>query len=67
MAWQPAEQAVQVAELGPVVPSRIETCPVARLLMLAGMKNGEILRGPLFRKFVCCASMVPNPPMPEPI
>ena len=49
MAWQPAEQAVQVAELGPVVPSRIETCPVARLLMLAGMKNGEIFRGPLFR------------------
>ncbi len=41
-----AEQAVHVARLGPLAPKRIETWPDARLMMVPGMKNGEILRGP---------------------
>ena len=41
-----AEHAVQVARFGPLAPNRIDTCPAARLMMDAGMKNGEILRGP---------------------
>ena len=45
-AWAPEEHAVQGAEFGPLAPNRIETCPAARLMMLDGMKNGEILRGP---------------------
>ena len=67
IAWAPAEQAVAVAELGPAVFSLIETCPAARFAMLAGIKKGEIFRGPFFRKFLCSCSMVPNPPIPEPI
>src|SRR5205814_3171328 len=39
MAWADAEQAVQVAELGPLAPKRIETWPEARLMMAEGMKN----------------------------
>src|SRR5437588_10299095 len=35
-------QAVAVAELGPLAPVRMETYPAARLMMVAGMKNGEI-------------------------
>ena len=46
MACADAEQAVQVAEFGPLAPKRIETWPAARLMMAAGMKKGEIRRGP---------------------
>src|SRR5262249_52477927 len=45
-AWAPDEHAVQGAELGPLAPKRMDTCPAAKLMMLEGMKNGEILRGP---------------------
>src|SRR5271169_1975909 len=41
IACAEAEQAVQVAELGPFAPKRIDTCPAARLMMADGMKNGE--------------------------
>ena len=41
-----AEQAVQVAEFGPFAPRRIDTCPAARLMIVAGMKKGDIFRGP---------------------
>ncbi len=50
MACAEAEQAVHVAELGPLAPKRIETWPAARLMMAAGMKNGEMRRGPPSRK-----------------
>src|SRR5438270_336371 len=43
------------------------TCPAARLMMAAGIKNGEILRGPPLSKFVCSRSMMSNPPIPEPM
>src|SRR5947208_13545307 len=40
-----AEQAVQVAEFGPLAPNRIDTWPEARLMMADGMKNGEMRLG----------------------
>src|SRR5436309_1664641 len=43
------------------------TCPAARLMIAAGMKNGEILRGPPLSRFECSRSMMSNPPMPEPM
>ena len=65
MAWAEAEQAVQVAELGPLAPKRMETWPAARLMMAAGMKNGEIRRGPPSSSALCSRSIVVNPPMPD--
>ena len=47
MACAEAEHAVHVAELGPLAPNRIDTCPAARLMMDAGMKNGKCDGGPL--------------------
>jgi hypothetical protein len=65
MACAEAEQAVQVAELGPLAPKRIDTWPAARLMMAEGMKNGEILRGPPSSNALCSRSIVVNPPMPD--
>ena len=65
MACADAEQAVQVAEFGPLAPNRIDTWPAARLMIADGMKNGEILRGPPSSSALCSRSMVVNPPMPE--
>ena len=65
IACAEALQAVQVAELGPFAPNRIETCPAARLMMAEGMKNGEMRRGPPSRYALCSRSMVPKPPMPD--
>jgi hypothetical protein len=65
MACAEAEQAVHVAEFGPLAPSRIDTCPAARLMMAEGMKNGEIFRGPPSIRFRCSRSIVVNPPMPD--
>ncbi len=66
-AWAEAEHAVHVARLGPLAPNRIDTWPEARLMIDAGMKNGEILRGPPSSSALCSRSMVANPPMPEPM
>src|SRR5580700_1317981 len=60
-------QAVAVASFGPLAPSRIETWPAARLIMAAGIKKGEILRGPPSNRAVCSRSMISNPPIPEPM
>ena len=65
-AWAPEVQAVQVQELGPLAPVRIETQPEARLAMAEGMKNGLMRRGPCFIRVSCSRSMVANPPMPLP-
>ena len=46
MACAEAVHAVQVARFGPRALKRIETWPAARLMMDAGMKNGEMRRGP---------------------
>src|SRR5271165_893181 len=60
-------QAVAVASLGPLAPYFMDTCPAARLTMAAGMKKGEILRGPPSRSAKCSRSMMSNPPMPDPM
>ncbi len=65
MACADAEQAVHVAELGPFALNRMETWPAARLMMDAGMKNGEIRRGPPSMSALCSRSMVLNPPIPD--
>jgi hypothetical protein len=54
-----------VARFGPLAPNRIDTCPAARLAMAAGMKNGEIFRGPPSSRAMCSRSIVPNPPIPD--
>ncbi len=65
IACADAVHAVQVARLGPRAPKRIETWPAARLMMDAGMKNGEMRRGPPFISSMCSRSMVWKPPIPE--
>ena len=42
-------------------------CPAAMFTMTAGIKKGEILRGPPCSRLVCSRSMISKPPMPEPI
>ena len=42
----PVVQAVTIAKFGPVIPYLIDRWPEIMLMMLAGTKNGEILRGP---------------------
>src|SRR5687768_3681466 len=60
-----AVHAVQVARLGPRALNRIETCPAARLMIVAGMKKGEMRLGPFSRSSLCSRSMVWKPPMPD--
>src|SRR5208282_5660054 len=67
MEWALVVQAVAVASFGPLAPKRMETWPAARLTMAAGIKKGEILRGPPSRSAACSRSMISNPPMPEPM
>src|SRR5271165_590885 len=67
MEWALVVQAVAVASFGPLAPKRMETWPAARLIMAAGIKNGEILRGPPSNSAVCSRSMMSNPPMPDPM
>src|SRR6266567_5682919 len=37
------------------------------LMMVAGMKKGDILRGPPASRLACSRSIISNPPMPEPM
>ena len=67
MACALVVQAVAVAEFGPLAPMRMETYPLARLMMVAGMKNGEIRPGPFSSRILCSRSMTSNPPMPLPM
>jgi hypothetical protein len=39
--------AVIIARLGPLAPVSMESSPAVMLMMLPGMKNGEMRRGPL--------------------
>src|SRR5258708_21182340 len=43
------------------------TCPAARLMIAAGIKNGEILRGPPSSRALCSRSITSKPPTPDPI
>jgi hypothetical protein len=56
---------VHVARFGPLAPKRIDTWPEARLMIIAGMKKGEMRRGPLSSSVWCSRSMVANPPIPS--
>src|ERR1700728_65077 len=67
MEWALVVHAVAVASFGPLAPKRMETWPAARLIMAAGIKKGEILRGPPSKSAVCSRSIMSNPPMPEPM
>ena len=61
-------QAVTSARFGPRMPKWIDTCPAVALMMLPGMKNGEILRGDFDSSHLAVvSSMVLRPPMPAPI
>jgi hypothetical protein len=59
-------QAVTIARLGPFAPISIDNRPAIMLMMLPGMKNGEMRRGPLACSSSCIASISGTPPMPEP-
>ena len=50
MEWALVVQAVAVASFGPLAPTRMETCPAARLTMEAGMKNGRDLARAAFEE-----------------
>ena len=67
MACSPVVQAVTMAILGPLKPNLIDTWPEIMLMMLAGMKNGVIRRGPRLVSSVCVSSIMAKPPMPEPM
>ncbi len=61
-------QAVTSAMFGPRSPNWIEICPAVALMMLPGIRNGEILRGDFDSSHrAVFSSMVDSPPMPPPI
>src|SRR5216117_603172 len=45
----------------------IDRFPEIMLIIVLGMKKGEILRGPPFSTSLCVSSIIGSPPMPEPI
>jgi hypothetical protein len=64
IACRPVVQAVTTARLGPFMPNMIDRLPEIMLMMVPGMKKGEILRGPPARKSLCVSSIIGRPPMP---
>ena len=67
IACRPVVHAVTTEMLGPFIPNMIDRLPEIMLMMVPGMKKGEILRGPPPRKSSCVSSIIGRPPMPEPI
>ena len=67
IAWVEVVQAVTTPRFGPFSPYLIDRWPEIMLMIEAGMKNGEILRGPPFNQLSCSASIVSRPPMPAPV
>ena len=65
--WALVMQAVAVAEFGPFAPVRMDTYPDARLIIVAGIKNGEMRLGPFSRRLRCSRSITSKPPIPLPI
>src|SRR5262245_25397309 len=55
-----------MARFGPFAPTSIESNPAVMLMMLPGMKKGEMRRGPLAFSSSCIDSISGRPPMPEP-
>jgi hypothetical protein len=58
--------AVTIARFGPLAPMSIDSRPAIMLMMLPGMKKGEMRRGPRAFSSSCMLSMSGRPPMPEP-
>ncbi len=58
--------AVTMARFGPFAPSMIDRLPAIMLMIVPGMKNGEILLGPFLFSSSCMVSIRCSPPMPEP-
>jgi hypothetical protein len=61
------EHADTIEILGPCKLYLIATFPDAILIIAPGTKNGEIFLGPLSLRIKALSSIVPKPPMPEPI
>src|ERR1700744_3963400 len=66
IAWVDVVHAVTTPRFGPFRPYLIERWPEIMLMIEAGTKNGEILRGPPFNQLSCSCSMGSRPPMPAP-
>ena len=45
-------QAVTIARFGPLAPISIDSSPAIMLMMVPGMKNGEMRRGPFLLELV---------------
>ena len=56
-----------MAMFGPRSPCSIEMNPLAMLLIIIGIMNGEVRSGPLVSIWVTCVSIVARPPTPLPI
>ena len=52
---------------GPCNPNFNEAYPETILDIAPGTKNGEIFFGPFSASFILFSSMVPKPPIPDPI
>ena len=52
MQWVEVAQAVTIERFGPVMCCMMLAWPEVMLMMLAGIKNGETLRGPQARSLV---------------
>src|SRR5260370_805080 len=59
-------RAVTMARLGPLAPRSIDSSPAIMLMMVPGMKNGEMRRGPFLSSSSFIDSISGSPPMPEP-
>ncbi len=65
--WVEVAQALMTVKQGPAKLYSMATMPLAMLLIMAGMKKGETLRGPFSMRLRDWASKVDMPPMPEPM
>ena len=67
MEWLPLEQALAIEILGPLKPNFMDTYPETILIMEPGTKKGDIFLVPDLLKILAKFSIVPSPPIPEPI
>ena len=65
-ACAPVAHAVTTVEFGPFAPVIMEIWPDAISAIIIGMRNGEILDGPLSTNTLHWSSRVRSPPMPLP-
>ena len=58
--------AVTIDMFGPLRPYSMEIRPLAMLLIIMAMVNGESFEGPRSKSFLASSSMVRSPPIPLP-